>query len=60
MPSNDLDMTKYFSENIIEANLIEKWLDFYTFQLRLDLLDECQHLFDTIDQNEGGKSSNLF
>ena len=42
-------MIKYFSENVFEKNLIEKWLGFYLFQLKHDLHDEVQHLYSTLE-----------
>lgn len=42
-------MVKYFSENIFEKNIIERWLRFYSLQLRRDLNDEAQSLFNTLE-----------
>lgn len=42
-------MIKYFSENVFEKNLIEKWLGFYLFQLKHDLNDEWQQLYSTLE-----------
>ncbi len=42
-------MSKYFNENIFEKHLLEKWLGFYTFQLKRDLNDEAQYLINTLE-----------
>lgn len=47
--SNTNDLVNYFSENVFEKSLIEKWLGFYTLQLKRDLTDEAQHLFNTLE-----------
>ena len=33
---------KFLSENVLDHNLIEKWLNFYAFQLKKDLNDEAK------------------
>lgn len=48
MDSSDLE--KLFSENIFDKNLIEKWLDFYSFQLKKDLNDETQNIIDRLER----------
>ena len=42
-------MINYFSENIFEKNLLEKWLDFYAFQLKRDLTNEAQLILNTLE-----------
>jgi len=42
-------MLAYFSENVLDKNRIEKWLDFYTFQLKQDLSDVAEFLFSTLE-----------
>ena len=42
---------------MFEKHLIEKWLSFYTFQLKRDLNDEAQSLLNTLElanEQEGG------
>ncbi len=33
----------------LDKNRIEKWLDFYTFQLKQDLSDVAEFLFNTLE-----------
>jgi hypothetical protein len=47
--TNANELINYFSENVFEKSLIEKWLGFYTLQLKRDLADEAQHLFNTLE-----------
>ncbi len=47
--SSNKEMLAYFSENVFDKNLIEKWLDFYAFQLKQDLSDVAQFLFNTLE-----------
>ena len=44
-----MEAITYFSENIFEKNLIEKWLKFYTYQLKIDLSDEVQIVLNKLD-----------
>ncbi len=43
------DMLSYFSENVFNKKLLEKWLDFYAFQLKRDLSEMGQFLFNTLE-----------
>jgi len=38
-----------FSENVFDKKRIEKWLDFYTFQLKQGLSYVAQFLFNTLE-----------
>jgi hypothetical protein len=42
------DIQMFLSENIFGKSLIEKWLDFYAFQLRRDLSNETQSILSLI------------
>lgn len=42
-------MIKTFKQNVIQKSLIEKWLDFYVFQLKRDLEIETQNLLIHIE-----------
>jgi hypothetical protein len=50
--TNKLDMAKYFTDILYDNSLIEKWLDFYTFQLKMDLIDETQYVLSTIENED--------
>ena len=40
---------KFLTENLFDRNLIEKWLDFYVFQLKQDINDEIRLVLTQID-----------
>jgi hypothetical protein len=40
---------KLLSESVFDQNLIEKWLDFYTFQLKKDINDETKMNLTKVD-----------
>ncbi|CAF0748696.1 unnamed protein product [Brachionus calyciflorus] len=40
------ELAKIFKEKIIDKKLIEKWLDFYVYQLKRDIEDEAQSLIN--------------
>lgn len=41
-----------FTDCIFNKRLIEKWLDFYVFQLKRDLFDEAQYVLSLLDSAE--------
>jgi hypothetical protein len=51
LPNNTLSDSffKLLSESVIDQNLIEKWLDFYAFQLKKDINDEIKNNMTKMD-----------
>ena len=50
--TNKPEMLKVFQETIFDHKLIETWLDFYTKQLKRDLLDESRAFLNALELAE--------
>lgn len=47
--TNESEMIAYFNENVFEKNLIEKWLGLFALQIKRDLYDERELIFNTLE-----------